>query len=199
MHLLVVRHAQPHDETETGGEGDPPLTDLGHAQANAVCSYLRTQGIDHVVSSPMVRARQTGEPLANELGLEIEFDDGLKEAGWQLGKYVRTEENLGTYRDLLAKDPDYLYNPEGREVFTDRIMGSFTRIASENRGRTVAVFCHGMVTTTLVAKSLGIVNGPTDLHPTYSSVTRVQASPERGLWSVRSFNEAMHLADIGAH
>lgn len=199
MHLLVVRHAQPHDETETGGEGDPPLTDLGHAQANAVCSYLQTQGVDHIVASPMVRARQTGEPLARELGMEIEFDDDLKEAGWQLGKYIRAEENGAQYVDLLAKDPEYFYKPEGREVFSERIMRSFTRVATENPGRTVAVFCHGMVTTTLVANALGIVNGPSDLHPTYSSISRLQVSPERGLWSVRSFNEAMHLADIGTH
>ncbi len=199
MHLLVVRHAQPHDETETGGEGDPPLTDLGHAQAEAVCAYLRTQGVDHIVASPMVRARQTGEPLAASLGLEIEFDDDLKEAGWQLGKYIRTEENLDEYAKLLERDPDYLYKPEGRDGFSERIMRSFTRVASENQGRTVAVFCHGMVTTTLVANSLGIVNGPQDLHPTYSSVTRIQASPSRGLWSVRSFNETMHLAEIGTH
>ena len=147
----------------------------------------------------MVRARQTGEPLAGHLGLDIEFDDDLKEAGWQLGKYIRTEENLDEYIDLLAKDPDYLYKPEGRDAFSERIMRSFTRIGNENPGRTVAVFCHGMVTTTLVANSLGIVNGPDDLHPTYSSVTRVQTSPARGLWSVRSFNETMHLADIGTH
>lgn len=164
-----------------------------------MCNYLRTQGVDHIVASPMVRARQTGEPLAADLGLEMEFDDDLKEAGWQLGKYIRSEENLGEYAKLLADDPEYFYKPEGREVFSERIMRSFTRISTEHPGRTVAVFCHGMVTTTLVANSLGIINGPNDLHPTYSSVTRIQASPSRGLWSVRSFNETMHLAEIGTH
>ncbi|MEM7091596.1 MAG: histidine phosphatase family protein [Actinomycetota bacterium] len=196
MHLLVIRHAQPHDESETGGEGDPPLTDLGHAQARAVCGYLQAEGVDHIVASPMVRARQTGEPLAGALGMDIEFDDDLKEAGWQLGAYVRTEENLEHFIEKLREEPDYLYAPEGREVFTERIMRSFTRIANENAGKTVAVFCHGMVTTTLVAHCLGIVNGPDDLHPHYTALTRIQASPGRGLWSVNSFNETMHLQGI---
>jgi len=195
VHLLVVRHAQPHDETESGGEGDPPLTERGHAQAKAVCSFLESQGVDHIVSSPMVRAHQTGEPLAAALGYEIEFDDDLKEAGWQLGAYRRTEENEDYWVDKLADDPDYFYQPEGRAAFSERIMRSFTRVADENPGRTVAVFCHGMVTTTLVANALGVINGPADLHPHYTALTRVQASPSRGLWSVRSFNETMHLAE----
>jgi len=197
MHLLVVRHAQPNDESESGGEGDPPLSDLGLRQAAAVCDFLAGEEIDHIAASPMVRARQTGEPLAAKLGLEIEFDDDLKEAGWQLGKYRRTEENVEYWVDKLDNNPDYFYKPEGREVFSERIMRSFTRIANENPGRTVAVFCHGMVTTTLTSNVLGIVNGPNDLHPTYSSVTRIQASPSRDLWSVRSFNETQHLQDVG--
>jgi len=197
VHLLVVRHAQPHDESETGGDGDPELSDLGLRQAAAICDYLAGDRIDHIVASPMARARQTGEPLAAALGLDIEFDDDLKEAGWQLGAYIRTEENLDYWVDKLDTNPDYFYEPEGREVFTERIMRSFTRVANENAGKTVAVFCHGMVTTTLVAKALGIQNGPGDLHPYYTSLTRIQASPSRGLWSVSSFNETMHLQGIG--
>jgi len=193
----VVRHGQPFDESETGGEGDPPLTELGHAQARAIGEYLTGQGVDHIVSSPMVRARQTGEPLAESLGLDIEFDDDLKEAGWQLGKYERTEENLSSFVEKLAKDPDYFYRPEGREVFTERVMGSFTRIASEHPGRTVAVFCHGMVTTVLTSHALGFPSGPDDLHPQYAALTRVETSPSRGFWTLRSFNETMHLADVG--
>lgn len=196
VHLYVIRHAQPNDESETGGHGDPPLSDLGLAQAQAICSHLERETIDHIVSSPMIRARQTAEPLAAALGLEIEFDDDLKEAGWQLGAYIRTEENLQHFIEEMANDPEYLYRPEGREAFTDRVMGSFTRIATENPGKTVAVFCHGMVTTSLVSTALGIVPRSDQLHPDYSGLTRIQASPGRGLWSMHSFNETMHLAGV---
>lgn len=193
MNLLVIRHAQPHDEAETGGEGDPPLSDLGHRQAQAISEFLRTESIDHIVSSPMVRARQTAQPLCEHLGITPTFDDDLKEAGWQAGPYLRGEENMEHYIEMIRKDPEYLYAPEGREVFRTRVMRAFTSIATGNPGRTVAVFCHGMVTTTLAANALGIVPKPDQLHPTYSSLTRIQASSTGDLWSLRSFNESMHL------
>lgn len=191
-----MRHAQPHDEADTGGDGDPALSELGHRQAAAICDYLANEPIDHIVASPMVRARQTGEPLAAKLGIDIEFDDDLKEAGWQLGPYIRAEENTDHWMAKLDDDPEYFYKPEGRAVFSERIMRSFNRVAEQNGGKTVAVFCHGMVTTTLVANTLGVTNGPADLHPHYASLTRIQASPSRGLWSVRSFNETIHLQGI---
>ena len=193
MNLLVVRHAQPHDEADTGGEGDPPLSDLGKRQAQAIADYLQHEAIDHVVASPMVRARQTAEPRCDHLGLTPQFDDDLKEAGWQAGAYLRSEENMQFYIDKLEQDPDYLYAPEGRAAFAERVDRAFRSIATSNPGRTVAVFCHGMVTATLVAAVLGVEPGPGDFSPDYSSLTRVQASSNGDLWSLRSFNEAMHL------
>ena len=193
MNLLVVRHAQPHDESQSGGDGDPPLSKLGHRQARAIADYLRHEKIDHVVSSPMVRARQTAEPLCDHLEITPHFDDDLKEAGWQSGAYFRTEENMQFYANKIAKNPDYLYEPEGRQTFNARVDRAFRSIATKNPASTVAVFCHGMVTATLLANVLGIVPGPEDLSPSYSSLSRVQASPNGDLWSLRSFNESMHL------
>lgn len=193
MHLFVIRHAQPNDESETGGDGDPPLSELGLAQARAIGRFLEEEHVDHVVSSPMARALQTAEPTARRLGVEIELDDDLKEAGWQLGAYRRTEENLDHFIEALRENPDFLFEPEGRAAFTERVVGSFTRIARENPGRNVAVFCHGMVTACLIGWILD--KPPTEdlFQPHYSALSRIQASPNRGLWSVRSFNETMHL------
>lgn len=192
----MVRHGQPFDESKTGGDGDPALSSLGQAQAAAVCAQLEREHIDHIVASPMVRARQTGEPLAAALGLEMEFDDDLKEAGWQAGAYLRTEENLDVFIEKIKADPEHFFQPEGRQVFSERVIRSFNRIASENPGKRVAVFCHGMVTNVLSAHALGILPGPDDLHPEYTSLTRVQASPSRDMWTLKSFNETMHLAGI---
>jgi len=196
MNILVIRHGQPHDESKTGGHGDPPLSELGLKQATAIGEYLRNEQIDHIVASPMVRAHQTALPLCEMLGLEPELDDDLKEAGWQAGAYMRSEENMDFFVDKINADPDYLYAPEGRVAFNERVMRAFTKVAADHQGKTVAVFCHGMVTTTFVSTVLGFVPGPNDLHPDYSGLTRVQASASRGLWSLRSFNETMHLANL---
>jgi len=197
MNILVIRHGQPDDESETGGEGDPPLSDLGLAQARAIGEQLALESIDKVVASPMVRAHQTALPLCEILGLEPELDDDLKEAGWQAGAYMRSEENMSFFTDKIKNDPEYLYRPEGKVVFNERVMRAFTKVRDENAGKNVAVFCHGMVTTTFVSTVLGFDPGPSDLHPDYSGLTRVQGSSSLDIWGLRSFNETMHLHEVG--
>lgn len=72
--LFVIRHC-----SATGQEPDAPLTAEGLAQAEALATHLETAGIDRIVSSPMLRARQTAAPLARRLGLPVEMDDRLSE------------------------------------------------------------------------------------------------------------------------
>jgi len=196
MHILVVRHGQPHDETETGGDGDPELSELGQRQAQAIGDFLAGEQIDKIVASPMRRAHQTALPLCEKLGMEAELDDDLKEAGWQLGAYRRTEENGDYFVDAIKKDPEFFYLPEGRTVFNERVMRAFTKVRNENAGKTVAVFCHGLVTTTFMSTVLGFEPRPQDLHPEYTGLTRVQASASLDMWSLRTFNESQHLQDF---
>lgn len=193
MNILVIRHGQPNDESKTGGEGDPPLSELGLRQAQAIGDALAREQIDHIVASPMVRAHQTALPLCEHLGLEPELDDDLKEAGWQAGAYMRSEENQDFFITKMKKDPEHLYRPEGKAVFNERVMRAFHKVRDENAGKNVAVFCHGMVTTTFVATVLGFEPQPEDLHPHYTGLTRVQASKSLDMWSLRSFNETQHL------
>ena len=196
MNIFVIRHGQPHDESESGGHGDPPLSELGRQQAQAIGDYLISQQVDHVVASPMLRAHQTALPLCERLGVDAELDDDLKEAGWQAGAYMRTEENMSFFADKITGDPEYLYKPEGRQAFNERVMRAFTNVRDSHPGKNVAVFCHGMVTTTFVTTVMGYEPGPTDLHPHYTGLTRVQASSSLDMWSLRSFNETMHLQGL---
>lgn len=59
----------------------PPLTELGLEQAYAAAAEAVTLGIDHVVSSPAVRARQTALVVARALGLPVHLDPRLAEQG----------------------------------------------------------------------------------------------------------------------
>jgi phosphohistidine phosphatase len=62
MRLLIVRHA----EAESGEPDElRPLTAHGREHARAVGAQLRAEGFspDAVVSSPLLRARQTAEAL----------------------------------------------------------------------------------------------------------------------------------------
>jgi phosphohistidine phosphatase len=67
MDLYVIRHADA-EPLGAGGiqeDADRPLTSVGHAQGPALAAALQKQGVrlEKVVTSPLLRARQTAEAL----------------------------------------------------------------------------------------------------------------------------------------
>lgn len=75
--LYLIRHGRP-ASSWGGAEGDPGLDETGKAQARAARDWLMAQPAAHrpvrVVSSPLRRCRETAEPTAQALGVEIEID-----------------------------------------------------------------------------------------------------------------------------
>jgi phosphohistidine phosphatase len=83
MKLYCIRHAQAVDRDTEGvtSDAERTLTDSGKDTAKKVGKALAKLGIkfDLVLSSPLVRARQTAEIIAETLGAdEPELVDGLK-------------------------------------------------------------------------------------------------------------------------
>lgn len=77
---ILVRHASAGDRHSWAGDDRlRPLDDRGRRQAVEIAATLRSEDIRRVVSSPYVRCVQTVEPLAAELGLEVELDERLAE------------------------------------------------------------------------------------------------------------------------
>lgn len=195
MELLIVRHGRPEEHVVADGAADPGLTEIGHQQAEAVAEYLATQGVDHIMASPMRRARETAAPLARILGFDIEIVDDFKESDFESKEYKPMEENREETIDKFVSDPDHIFGTAGREAFLSRVNGAFNAAILGHGGQTVAVFCHGMVTAAFVATVMGIED-VISLAPDYTGLTRVRASTRHSLYSVRSFNETMHLRDL---
>jgi len=82
MRLLLIRHGQTpsnvgnHLDTARPGAG---LTALGLEQAAALPRLLADEPIGALYASTLVRTQLTGQPLAEERGLEIAVRDGIRE------------------------------------------------------------------------------------------------------------------------
>ena len=195
MELIIVRHALPESEERNAGPADPPLSPLGLQQAEATADLLATEGVDHVVTSTMQRAIQTGRPLADRLGLTPECLEGLKESDYRRNSYTPVEEMDADHEVIreFLDDPLSMF-ADGYEAFRDRITVALDAVVAANRGRTVAVFCHAMVIGVYLQTLLGL-NDPFAVMADYCGITRVAAS-STGIRSVRSFNETGHLRDL---
>jgi phosphohistidine phosphatase len=76
MRLYLVRHAEA-----APGEPDElrALTPEGRRQAQALAERLQAEGVepDAILTSPLLRARETGDALAEATGVEAEPDERL--------------------------------------------------------------------------------------------------------------------------
>jgi len=84
---ILVRHGDTdaNDANQFRSRLDPPLNAKGIQQAEIIAEAIVNSGlkIEKIIVSPLLRAVQTGEILAEYLGLEIEQDRGL--ISWSLG------------------------------------------------------------------------------------------------------------------
>lgn len=82
MEILLVRHGQPRWTHDGVAYNDPPLTDLGHQQAERMAERVVALGrVDEVCTSPMLRAQETAAPLLERLGIEPAVHGWLREIG----------------------------------------------------------------------------------------------------------------------
>ncbi|ATQ79011.1 hypothetical protein CR152_20265 [Massilia violaceinigra] len=73
--IYLVRHGE-----KAAVEKDPDLTAQGKARARNIAAILKSTGIAHVYSSTAQRTRQTAQPLATDLGLQVQVYDPAQSA-----------------------------------------------------------------------------------------------------------------------
>src|SRR4051795_5135332 len=78
---LLLRHGQTvlSIEKRFSGIGDQELTDVGRAQAAAAAARPASCRAAAIISSPVRRARETAALVGEALGVEVAYDEGLRE------------------------------------------------------------------------------------------------------------------------
>ncbi|MDX6279889.1 MAG: ribonuclease / adenosylcobalamin/alpha-ribazole phosphatase [Kribbellaceae bacterium] len=200
--LIFLRHGQtPHtvDKRFSGSGGDDPaLSELGQQQAVAAAQYLAQRrlgeggGIDAIVSSPMVRTKQTAAAVAETLGLDVKIDKGWVECAF--GDW-----DGHTFAEVQQKWPEALNEwmgsttvaPPGGESFdacARRARSARDGVLAAYPGKTVLVVTH-VTPIKLMVRSV--------LQAPMNSLFRMELAPATlteihwyadGLASLKSFN-----------
>ena len=142
----VTKHTVNKVFSGLGGD-DPALTDLGREQAKRAAARLARRGpIDAIVSSPLLRTRETAEIVAEELGLDVQIEPGFAEMAF--GEW----DGLAFF-DIMERWPDDIRGwldspdiaPPGGESFDAvhrRVDEARQRLLTDFEGQTVVVVSH---------------------------------------------------------
>ncbi len=191
MELIIIRHGRPERIENADGPADPDLTDVGHAQAQAMADWMKGEPLDHIYVSSMVRARQTAAPLEAAFGIEATVEDGVREFDDDASHYIPVEEmkkDKEAWKAFLAEN-----GSKTRDKFNNTVVSSLTEIVDSNRGKKVAVVCHGGVINAWAADVLGL-DASMFFNPNYTSINRFMCASS-GERSVLSLNDMGHLRD----
>lgn len=134
--LFLIRHAQSEaNSNRIMASRQPfPLTAAGKADADLIASQLAESiVIDRIISSPLIRAKQTAASFSDLYKLKIEEDERISEQ--ELGKYsgmtydqVKEEEQ---YETVTSKRWDWI--PEGGgesySMIADRVQSFFNSLS----------------------------------------------------------------------
>ena len=196
MELILVRHALPVRRENTPGPADPELSDDGHSQARLLADYLALEHIDAIYTSPLVRARQTADPLCARTSLVAALEEGVAEWDRHSSEYIPVEELKATNDPRWQEIVSGVWSSEeDPEDFHDRVLDSIESIVAGHRGQKVVVACHGGVINEYLAHVLGLSQRQF-FYPNYTSIHRIAASSS-GARSVLSINETSHLRGSG--
>ncbi len=192
MKIVLVRHGRP-DEDHPLRPHDPPLRCDGWQQARAAARLLASQGITRIISSPLLRAQQTAQPLAAALGLPIHTIDGWAEADRHSARYRSTETLRALGDDAWARflaDPVRFVGGDPVQFQADVLSAWQATLAIAAADEHVAVFAHGLSINLVLAQVLGL-NGIVNFRLGYANASRLIVNEARQV-GVVSVNEAGH-------
>jgi broad specificity phosphatase PhoE len=184
--LILVRHGQT-AANAAGlflGRADPPLTELGRRQAQALAAALPRPA--RVISSPLTRARDT----AATFGIDLEVDDR-----WIEMDYGELDEQPVASLAAMAWErwrADVTHAPEGGESLAavgKRVREACEALAADAAGADVVVVSHVSPIKAAIAWALGTGDEIAwRMYVNDAAVCRISIEPDGPM--LRSFNES---------
>jgi len=197
--LCMVRHGETawNAEGRVQGQLDIPLSETGLIQASALAAVLADERFDAIYSSDLARARQTAEPAARRLGLEVRLDAALRERHYGMFEtltYVEARERHPVeYARFRDKDPEFDFvSGESLRRFAERSLACVATLAARHEGERLLAFTHGGVLEMVYRHATGRgLSTPRDFEIPNAAINRFECSGPA--WRVWRWADTSHL------
>ena len=149
---FLLRHGKTVHQIESPGivyywpDGNPPysLTKLGEKQIQQRTLELKDKNIDLIFSSDALRTKQTAEIVAQELDLEIKFDQRLRDTNWGVFQGKSMEQAWAFYNHDMEKK--FTIAPSEGESWHDvktRVLDLLKEIEEKYSQKNILIVGHG--------------------------------------------------------
>jgi broad specificity phosphatase PhoE len=218
MEIVLIRHGEPGWERDGLAVDNPPLTERGRRQAECLAEALRDEPFDEVLVSPLVRARETAEPLLRALGRDEVVAPWLEEIRDPMWHGSPIDKANAAYAELRGRPANDrwrgLDGGESIRDFVTRIHNGAAAFLGERGvsrsesdlpiwsidepGRRIALVAHAGTNSVTIGHLLGLVPTPWEWDRFvlgHTSVSRLAALPlqEGYTFSLTKLSDLEHL------
>jgi 2,3-bisphosphoglycerate-dependent phosphoglycerate mutase len=200
--LILLRHGETdwNRELRFQGHVDVPLNATGLEQARRLARRLAGETAHSLYSSDLLRAQQTANPVATQLGLTGLTEPALREQCFGSVDGMKVEDiktqHPQVWQGWLRFHEDFCI-PEGESTrqFHARVMDAIYRLAAAHPDQSLVVVTHGGVLDMIyrTALSLGL-NGPRQSAIPNAGLNRVRLL--EGRVEILAWADVQHLADL---
>jgi 2,3-bisphosphoglycerate-dependent phosphoglycerate mutase len=201
--LIFIRHGETdwNRQQRFQGQIDVPLNALGHQQAARLAQRLAAEDApDAMISSDLLRTRQTSAPLARAWGQTPQLDAAFREQHFGIfeGLDVPTikSQHAALWTRWLEHEGDFaLPGGENLVQFHRRVLDAVRALATAHAGKRLAIVTHGGVLDMLWRTAHGLpVRGLRDCDIPNTGINRLHW--RQGSLSIASWADAAHLQGL---
>ena len=206
--LILIRHGETdwNRELRFQGQVDVPLNDIGHEQARRVAQRLATESVHHLVSSDLIRAQQTAQPVARHSlapqPLDPVMDAALREQDFGAVDGMRVADIKAQHPQAWAQwvrfEADYAFaGGESTRQFHARVMAALRALAQKHPRQTLVVVTHGGVLDMVYRSARALpLSGPRQSQIPNAGLSRVRIQGDS--IDIITWADTQHLADLPA-
>lgn len=191
--FYLLRHGQTlwNRERRIQGRADVALSQSGRDQAEELAKLFANRQLSAIVSSPLVRARETAEIIARSAGVEVIIDDRLSEidvGSWEGLTIPEVTRQMPDFFDKLDAGEDFKRSATGEtaEDLGKRGAEVFVELARKYHQGNILAVTHGFFIQVVISTLLGF--------PGHGSALAV---PRNAMFAVLDFGNRWRLDGYG--